>query len=326
MIVGEDGKTEAVVEEIVDEIGPEESNPREMEAPGSWGQPSPPPGPLLLLHDVTPVPSLGSTLTKSYRAFAELPCGDGDGGGRNPAERTPPPGFPTAEADPAGGVGGGSGPSPAGTPPRPRQLEAVVIKRAAPVQHSLAADDVAAARRSLRRMTFRAGLDLDLSGVLAEAATALARSRDMRIEAKNVGRLRENLGRAGMLGAAVGLPEVISCPELGPLARRELLVTKVPKGVFVSDAYVMEHAAPRGGKERVRFLEGLFAAFGHMCLVDGCFPSDPRPDNILYMCNGEVGTWQTRPRGPCRVSRAVPFRRAWDYRRECFELCKRSER
>lgn len=217
-------------------------------------------GPLIKFHNVTVVVSLGSTLTKSYRALAELPYGD-------------------AEECVAWSLIG----RPDTTPLRP-----VIIKRNVPRQLKLAADDIAAARRTLRSMTFRATLDLDLSGVMTEVAAAVARTGDLRVEAHNIKRVRFNLARADMLSSVVSVPDVLSCPEVGQLARRDLLVTTALRGVDVSNSYLMEHAAASGGKERSRFVDGLFAAFGQMCLADGCFPSNPMPDNLLYMYNGQV--------------------------------------
>ncbi|CAN0388117.1 unnamed protein product, partial [Ectocarpus fasciculatus] len=168
-------------------------------------------------------------------------------------------------------------------------LQPVVIKRNVRRQLMLAEDDLAAARKVLRRLTFRAEIDLDMSGVLAAVAAAVSRARDLRTEARSIEKVRSNLFKAGMLGSVVGVPEVLSCPELGALARKGILVTTALRGVDVSDSYVMQHAAPGGEKERSRFLDGVFKAFGQMCLADGCFPSNPLPENLLYMYSGQVG-------------------------------------
>lgn len=255
-------------------------------------------GPLVRFHNVTTVASRGSTLTKSYRALAELPYGDGspDGGGSSffSKLRSVPA---WAAADP----GDEDGDSPLPPPPplalQPSALQPVVIKRTIPRQLRLAKDDVASARKVLRRLTFDSEIDLDLAGVLSEVATAVARAGDLRSEAERIEKVRSNLARAGMLGSAVGVPEVVSCPELGPLARKGALVTTALRGVDVSDTYVMQHAAPGGEKERGRFVDVVFKAFAQMCLADGCFPSNPMPENLLYMYSGQVrsGALLSRP-------------------------------
>ena len=254
-------------------------------------------GPLVRFHNVTTVASRGSTLTKSYRALAELPYGDGtpDAGPSFFSSRLRSvPAW--AAADPEDEeMGSPPPPPPPPAPPlalQPSALQPVVIKRTIPRQHRLAEDDIASARKVLRRLTFNAEIDLDLSGVLSEVAAAVARAGDLRSEAERIERVRSNLARAGMLGSAVGVPEVVSCPELGPLARKGILVTTALRGVDVSDTYVMQHAAPGGEKERSRFVDVVFKAFAQMCLADGCFPSNPMPENLLYMYSGQVcGSW-----------------------------------
>ncbi len=245
--------------------------------------------PLVLFHNVTTIASRGSTLSKSYTALAEFPQGDLHGSPSSSssssyfsAVRKSVPAW--AAADP------GDEPAPAPEPPagRPAALQPVVIKRAVRRQLRLAGEDVATARRVLRRLTFNAEVDLDLSGVLAEVAAAVSRAGDLRSEAESILRVRRNLARAGMLGSAVGVPEVVSVPELGHLAREGVLVTTALRGVDVSNTYVMQHAAPGGERERARFVDVVFKAFAHMCLADGCFPSNPMPENLLYMYSGQV--------------------------------------
>ncbi|CAN0006548.1 unnamed protein product [Scytosiphon promiscuus] len=271
----------------------------------SGGGALPAKGPLVRFHNVTAIASPGSTLTKSYRALAELPYGDGKSGPKDdlyllfPAKPSSTQGWEEAAAavedfsreadsgaqqkdDPAT-------PAAAARKKARRQLQPVVIKRNIRRQLRLAEEDVAEARKVLRRLTFESDIDLDTSGVLAEVSAAVARAGDLREEAESIERVRSNLARAGMLGSAVGVPEVLTCPELGPLARGGILVTTALRGVDVSDAYVMQHAAPKGESERDRFVEGVFAAFGQMCLADGCFPSNPMPDNLLYMSGEKVG-------------------------------------
>lgn len=274
---------EATAPDGVEEDGAQDGPPPQEAPPGAV----PAEGPLIRFHNVTAIVSRGSTLTKSYHALAELPYGDGRGDAddtasnqkRLPAWAAPDPGDePEVNSAP-------EEPPPARVPPA---LQPVVVKRTVPRQVLLAEDDVAAARKVLRRMTFKAGVDLDLSGVVAGVAAAVARAGDLRSEAESIESVRSNLAHAGMLGSAVGVPEVVSCAELGPLARPGILVTTALRGVDVSDTYVMEHAAPRGGKERDRFVDGVFAAFGQMCLADGCFPSNPTPENLLYMYSGQV--------------------------------------
>lgn len=252
--------------------------------------------PLVRFHNVTTVASRGSTLTKSYRALAELPYGDGTPDGGSSFFSSRPRSIPAwAAADPEDEEVGT--PLPLPLPPlpppplvlQPSSLQPVVIKRTIPRQLRLAKDDIASARKVLRRLTFNAEIDLDFSGVLSEVAAAVARAGDLRSEAERIEKVRSNLARAGMLGSAVGVPEVVSCPELGPLARKGLLVTTALRGVDVSDTYVMQHAAPGGEKERGRFVDVVFKAFAQMCLADGCFPSNPMPENLLYMYSGQVG-------------------------------------
>ncbi|CAM9721934.1 unnamed protein product [Sphacelaria rigidula] len=267
-------------------------------------------GPLIRLHNVTAVASTGSVLTRFYHALAELPFGDADefaawsssyltgnsgGSSTSAAPRSADlPGWTRwAKLNPenvgnADGTDKAQSIADAHSPPKPT-LQPVVIKINVPRQLDLAADDVAAARRMLRRMAYRSKLDLDLSGVVAEVAAAVDKAGDLRIEADNIEKIRYNLARAGMLGSLVVVPQVVSCPELGKLARRGLLVTTALRGVDVSDARVMDHAAARGEKERSRFVDRLFTVFGQMCLADGCFPSNPMPDNLLYMYGGQVG-------------------------------------
>lgn len=260
-------------------------------------------GPAVRFHNVTAVLSLGSTLTKSYRALAELPrVFDGSDNPANafsdstsplPSVVAPDPASENEAKEMEGGVTTPPPPAflPPVSPPIRQQsplLEPVVIKTNLPRQLLLAEDDIAAARKVLRRMTYKSEIDLDMSGVVTAVAAAVERARDMRSEAASIEKVRLNLDRAGMLGSAVGVPEVVSCLGLGPLARRGILVTTALRGVDVSDAYVMEHAAARGNKERNRFVDGIFAAFGQMCLVDGCFPSNPMPENLLYMYGGQV--------------------------------------
>lgn len=248
--------------------------------------------PLIRFHNVTAIASRGSTLTKSYRALAELPYGDGDEGS-TPDEDAKPKRVPASYApEPEDELAGDTDKAStilATTPARqPPGLQPVVIKRNLPRQILLAEDDIAAARKSLRRMTFKAKIDLHLSGVVSEVEAAVARAGDLRCEAESIEKIRRNLKRAGMLGSTVGIPEVVSCPELGLLARPGILVTTALRGVEVSDAYMMGHAAEPGEKERSRFVDGVFAAFGQMCLTDGCFISNPMPDNLLYMYSGQV--------------------------------------
>lgn len=284
VLEGEDGEEDDVIVEILDEVPEAETNVRGLEAPGAWHTGVPTDGPLIRLHNVTAVASPGSTLTKSYRALAELPFGDG----RHHDDGKDVPAWAASghiENDSSSSVGNGYPPRI----PMASRLQPVIVKRTVPRQLLLAADDIASARRTLRRLTFHADLDLDLSGVVAEVTSAVSRAGDLRLEAHSIERVRSNLARAGMLGTAVGVPEVVSCPELGPLARCGLLVTTALRGVDVSDAYVMEHAAARGEKERTRFVDGVFAVFGQMCLADGYFPSNPMPDNLLYMYSGQVG-------------------------------------
>ncbi|CAM9886623.1 unnamed protein product, partial [Hapterophycus canaliculatus] len=269
--------------------------------PPSGGGMLPAKGPLVRFHNVTAIASPGSTLTKSYRALAELPYGDGQSGPKEdlyllfPAKPSSAQAAAAAAADrdyreaEPGAQQKERSPSVANRKNARRQLQPVVIKRNVRRQLRLAEEDVAEARKVLRRLTFESDIDLDTSGVLAEVAAAVARTGDLREEADSIEKVRSNLARAGLLGSAVGVPEVLSCPELGPLARAGILVTTALRGVDVSDAYVMRHAAPRGETERHRFVEGVFAAFGQMCLGDGCFPSNPMPDNLLYMYSGQVG-------------------------------------
>lgn len=244
--------------------------------------------PLIRLHNVAVLPSAGSTLTVSYSALAEHSRGDGCD--ENASEDIPGRNIPANPVSDAGSPAIDSCSSLLSSSLPSGSLRSVIIKRNSPRQLLLAADDLRAARRALRHMTFYAGIDLDLSGVLADIAGAVARTGDLRLEAEDIDLVRANLESAGMLGFSVDVPEVLSCPELGLLARNNLLVTAVLKGVAVSDSYLMEHAAPRGGKERLRFVEGLFAAFGHMCLVNGCFMSNPLPGNLLYMHSGQVSS------------------------------------
>eukprot|EP00752_Nemacystus_decipiens_P005185 g4705.t1 len=279
-------------------------------------------GPLVRFHNVTTVASRGSTLTKSYRALAELPYGDGTPDGDSSFFSRPRSAPAWAAADPEDEDGGTPlplvpAPAPAPEPPlvlRPSALQPVVIKRTVRRQLRLAEDDVATARKVLRRLTFDAEIDLDLAGVLSEVAAAVARAGDLRSEAERIEKVRSNLARAGMLGSAVGVPEVVSCPELGPLARKGVLVTTALRGVDVSDTYVMQHAAPGGEKERSRFVDVVFKAFAQMCLADGCFPSNPMPENLLYMYSGQVGLTDlssvselddTQRRALCRLYRAL---------------------
>lgn len=257
-------------------------------------------GPLVRFHNVTAVASRGSTLAKSYRALAELPYGDGSpsgGGGSSffsskarsaPAWAAADPEDEEVDSTPHAAAAAAAAP-PLVLQPSPA-FQPVVIKRTIPRQLSLAEDDIASARKVLRRLTFNAEIDLDLAGVLSEVAAAVARAGDLRSEAERIEKVRSNLARAGMLGSAVGVPEVVSCPELGPLARKGILVTTALRGVDVSDTYVMQHAAPGGERERGRFVDVVFKAFAQMCLADGCFPSNPMPENLLYMYSGQVNS------------------------------------
>lgn len=244
--------------------------------------------PLILFRNVTAIASRGSTLTKSYRALAEFPFGDGDEGSTpdedEKSKRAPASYAPELEDELAGDT------DKADTilATIPATLRPVVVKRNLPRQLLLAEDDIAAARRSLRRITFKTKIDFHLSGVVSEVEAAVARARDLRCEAESIEKVRRNLKRAGMLGSTVGVPEVVSCPELGPLARSGILVTTALRGVEISDTYVMGHAAEPREKERSRFVDNVFAAFGQMCLVDGCFLSNPMPDNLVYMYSGQV--------------------------------------
>lgn len=264
-------------------------------------------GPLVRFHNVTAIPSRGSTLTKSYRALAELPYGDGQSGPKDDLYLLFPAKPSSSQSWAADYREAGSdaqqqqnqqqqAEEPSARKKARRQLQPVVIKRNIRRQLRLAEEDVAEARKVLRKLTFESDIDLDTSGVLAEVAAAVARAGDLREEAGSIERVRSNLARAGMLGSAVGVPEVLTCPELGSLARGGVLVTTALRGVDVSDAYVMQHAAPRGESERDRFVEGVFAAFGQMCLGDGCFPSNPMPDNLLYMYSGQVREREERGR------------------------------
>lgn len=253
---------------------------------------------LVRFHNVTTIASRGSTLTKSYRALVELPYGDGHSSEpKNEFLSSLPKSVPAwAATDPDDRGDSPSLPrtTTATTPPtppldrQPPKLQPVVIKRTIRRQIRLAEDDIASARKLLRRLVYRAELDLDLSGVLAEVAASVARTADLRSEADSIEKLRSNLARAGMLGSAVGVPEVVSCPEVGPLAREGILVTTALRGVDVSDTYVMQHAAASGEKERRRFVDVVFKAFAQMCLADGCFPSNPMPENLLYMYSGQA--------------------------------------
>lgn len=320
---GQEGEaTVELLKEVEDKNEDEEEEPTESQSPRApilLGHTLnfPVEGPLIRLHNVTAIASVGSTLTKSYRALAELPFGDADEFAAwsslcSPSTSSSSNGVAVATeiskeaklpgwtaADPedievdnetdkqhSAVVGPPSMPPP--PPPPPASLQPVIIKRNVPRQLKLSADDIAAAQKALRRMTYRSELDLDLSGVMAEVAAAVAKAGDLRVEASSIEMVRANLARAGMLGSAVVVPQVMSCPELGRLARRGLLVTTALRGVDVSDARVMDHAAARGEKERGRFVDGLFAVFGQMCLADGCFPSNPMPDNLLYMYSGQV--------------------------------------
>ena len=252
-------------------------------------------GPLIRFHRVTAIASRGSILTKSYRALAELPYGDGSDIPDEVAKpkSVPASGFPDPEGKVAVQVVEEKHTILMPSDPQPPALQPVVIKRNLPRQLLLAEDDVAAARRALRRMTFKAEIDLDMSGVVSAVASAVARAGDLRFEADNIGRVRRNLKKAGMLGSIVGMPEVVSCPELGPLARPGILVTTALRGVDVSDSYVMGNAVARGEKEKNRFVDKVFTVFGQMCLTDGCFPSNPMPDNLLYMYSGQVSEFAT---------------------------------
>lgn len=288
---------EETVDENTESTKDAQGESPQQETHGSWNAEVeaavgavPTEGPLVRFHNVTAIPSRGSTLTKSYRALAELPYGDGRSSADDAARTKSAPAWAAPDPDikslpEASGV---SVATPVSATRQPIVLEPVVIKRNLGRQLVLADDDVTAARKVLRRMAFQAEIDLDLSGVLSEVAAAVARAKDLRHEAESIDRVRQNLKRAGMLGSAVGVPEVLSCPELGPLARRGIVVTTALRGVDVSDVYLMEHAAARGGKERDRFVDGVFAIFGQMCLVDGFFPSNPMPENLLYMYSGQV--------------------------------------
>lgn len=298
----DDGVIVEVLEEVTSVDSADEEDAHKSGAQQELPSAVPAEGPLIRFHNVTAVASRGSTLTKSYRALAELPYGDGRSSGDNGSSKWKSVSAwaasdPVDEMDIETTEGGVTRQwRLQRTPQSSRQppvLQPVVVKRNLPRQLLLAADDVAAARKILRRMTFKAEVDLDLSGVVADVAAAVARARDLRSEAESIEKVRSNLARAGMLGSAVGVPEVVSCPELGPLARRGILVTTALRGVDVSDAYVMEHAVARGEKERNRFVDSVFAAFGQMCLADGCFPSNPMPENLLYMYGGQVRlTWE----------------------------------
>lgn len=295
----EDGSVVEVLETVTVDDGEsaagsglqEEEQEEQEEASGARRSAVPAQGPLIRFHNVTAIASRGSTLSKSYRALAELPYGDGRGSpdGDNASKRRSLPAWafrdPDDERDLTPGVA--QSPPPSVRPP-PLPLQPVVIKRNLPRQLLLAEDDIAAAREVMRRMIFNARVDLDMSGVMAEVADAVARAGDLRCEAESIEKVRSNLARAGLLGSTVGVPEVVSCPELGSLARRGILVTTALRGVDVSDVYVMEHAAASGDKERHRFVDRVFATFGQMCLADGCFPSNPMPDNLLYMYSGQV--------------------------------------
>lgn len=304
ILEGDPEQEDGVVVEVLDaasapdgkeEGGVHQDGPAQQEeAPGSV----PADGPLIRFHNITTIASRGSTLTKSYHALAELPYGDGRGddddaaaaaaattlGRKRLAVWAAPDPVDDLEVDAAAEAS-----LQARTPPA---LQPVVVKRTVPRQLLLAEDDVAAARKVLRRMTFKAEVDLDTSGVVSEVAAAVARAGDLRSEAESIESVRSNLAQAGMLGSSVGVPEVVSCAELGALARPGILVTTALRGVDVSDTYVMEHAAPQGGKERGRFVDSVFTAFGQMCLADGCFPSNPTPENLLYMYSGQV---QSKP-------------------------------
>lgn len=277
-------------EEVVAPIDLQDDVPVTSNGVGSTTVPTE--SPLILFRNVTAIASRGSTLTKSYRALAEFPFGDGDEGS-TPDEDVKPKRAPASYAlEPEDELAGDTDKAstilatmPARQPPA---LQPVVIKRNLPRQLMLAADDIATARKSLRRITFKAKIDLHLSGVVSEVEAAVARAGDLRCEAESIEKVRRNLKRAGMLGSTVGVPEVVSCPELGPLARPGILVTTALRGVEISDAYVMGHAAEPGEKERIRFVDNVFAAFGQMCLADGCFLSNPMPDNLLYMYSGQV--------------------------------------
>lgn len=257
------------------------------EASGAGISAVPAEGPLIRFHNVTAIASRGSTLSKLYRAMAELPYGDGRGSpdGDNASKWRGLPAWVSRDPDDERDLNPGVAQS---VRPPPPPLQPVVIKRNIRRQLLLAEDDIAAAREVMRRMIFNARIDLDMSGVMAEVADAVARAGDLRCEAESIEKVRSNLARAGLLGSTVGVPEVVSCPELGSLARRGILVTTALRGVDVSDAYVMEHAAASGDKERHRFVDRVFTTFGQMCLADGCFPSNPMPDNLLYMYSGQV--------------------------------------
>lgn len=302
---GDHEQEDGVVVEVLDETsapdGREEEGVHQQDGPSQQQQQGeeeapgvvPADGPLVRFHNVTAVASRGSTLTKSYHALAELPYGDGRSDADDAAAATAAFNRKRLAAwaapDPVDDLKVDAAAAEATLQTRaPPALLPVVVKRNVARQLLLAEDDIAAARKVLRRMTFKAEVDLDLSGVVAEVAAAVARAGDLRSEAESIESVRSNLAQAGMLGSAVGVPEVVSCAELGALARPGVLVTTALRGVDVSDTYVMEHAAPQGGKERARFVDGVFTAFGQMCLADGCFPSNPTPENLLYMYSGQV--------------------------------------
>lgn len=323
----EDGSVVEVLEAVTVDYGEsatrsgsqqQQEEEEQEEASGVPRSAVPAQGLLIRFHNVTAIASRGSTLSKSYRALAELPYGDGRGSpdGDNASKWRSLPAWASRDPDDERDLNPGvaQSPPPSVRPP-PLPLQPVVIKMNLPRQILLAEDDIAAAREVMRRMIFNARIDLDMSGVMSEVADAVARAGDLRCEAESIEKVRSNLARAGLLGSTVGVPEVVSCPELGSLARRGILVTTALRGVDVSDAYVMEHAAASGDKERHRFVDRVFATFGQMCLADGCFPSNPMPDNLLYMYSGQVCY-----RGVSEVGSGARFNGAQAIHQEEFQV------
>ncbi|CAM9430289.1 unnamed protein product, partial [Choristocarpus tenellus] len=235
----------------------------------------PPYTPLLRFHNVTPVVVPGSGICRSYAALAEF-SGISDSKVR---ERSGESVDDVLHRSSSSDVSSEAGPGP----------WVVNVKCVDRKQRFLALDDVAVAGRIARRWRFCQGVVADFSGVEAELMRSIRAKGDLLIEAEGIRRLRNNLARSGMLGVDIDIPEVVSCPGLGPLAARGMLVTAPPRGVVVADHDIMEHTVAHTRKERVQFVKRIFVSFGHLVLRDGCFPPNPSPGNMLYMYDGQVG-------------------------------------
>jgi ABC1 atypical kinase-like domain len=161
----------------------------------------------------------------------------------------------------------------------------VLVKRTRPRQTKLARDDLQGLQAALRRLRHRGELELDADGLLAEARSAVA--SDLTDEARSIRAVTANLAAAGLLGRTVQLPAVVDAPQLGPLVSSSLLVTTALRGVSAADARAVAHLC--SAHELQEWAEKCVAAFAHMLLADGLFPSNPHPGNLLYMRGGAVG-------------------------------------